>query len=74
VAVHPEVSGPAREPLRMMVHFAVDDIDAVYRRLQEAGVTFSRPPEPEEWGGRVATFADPDGNMLQLLQLPPSHR
>ena len=29
-----------------------------------------REPEQEEWGGWVATFADPDGNTLQLMQLP----
>ena len=23
-----------------------------------------------DWGGWVATFADPDGNILQLMQLP----
>ena len=30
----------------------------------------TRAPEREEWGGWVATFADPDGNVLQLMQLP----
>jgi hypothetical protein len=34
-------------------------------------VVFSRRPEREAWGGVVATFADPDGNTLQLMELPP---
>ena len=34
------------------------------------GDAFTRPPGREPWGGLVATFADPDGNTLQLLQLP----
>ncbi|MYH68493.1 MAG: VOC family protein [Dehalococcoidia bacterium] len=70
VAAHDEVHGPARDPLRIMVHFKVPDIAAAHRRLTDRGVAFSRPPEQERWGGWVATFADPDGNTLQLLQLP----
>ena len=70
IAAHDEVRGPARDPLRVMVNFAVADIAAAHRRLSERGVAFSRPPERERWGGWVATFADPDGNTLQLLQLP----
>jgi catechol 2,3-dioxygenase-like lactoylglutathione lyase family enzyme len=68
VAVHSQVEGASRDPLRIMVNFAVDDIHAVHRRLADAGVEFSRPPEQESWGGWVATFHDPDGNTLQLLQ------
>jgi len=54
----------------VMIHLTVDDIRAVHSRLARAGVVFTRAPEREEWGGWVATFADPDGNTLQLMQLP----
>lgn len=70
VGVHDRVRGASRDPLRVMIHFAVADIQAVHARLARAGVVFSRLPEREEWGGWVATFADPDGNTLQLMQLP----
>jgi predicted enzyme related to lactoylglutathione lyase len=70
LGVHAEVRGPARDPRRVMVNLLVEDLDAVHARLVRAGVAFSRPPEPEAWGGRVATFSDPDGNTLQLMQLP----
>jgi predicted enzyme related to lactoylglutathione lyase len=70
VGVHDGVGGPSGEPLRIMLNLAVDDIHAVYRRLSAAGVAFSRSPEAESWGGLVATFSDPDGNTLQLMQLP----
>jgi catechol 2,3-dioxygenase-like lactoylglutathione lyase family enzyme len=53
-----------------MVNLAVDDISAVHARLAGAGVTFTRPPETEDWGGQVASFLDPDGNLIQLMQLP----
>ena len=72
VGVHDRVHGAARDPLRVMVHLTVSDILAVHARLAQAGVVFRRQPEREDWGGWVATFADPDGNTLQLMQLPTS--
>ena len=70
VTTHDAVSGAAREPARVMVNLETDDIVTEHARLLTAGVRFTRPPEREPWGGLVATFADPDGNTLQLLQLP----
>lgn len=49
------------------VSLKVDDIDAVYRRLTEAGVEFESPPQKQTWGGQLAHFRDPDGNTLTLL-------
>jgi catechol 2,3-dioxygenase-like lactoylglutathione lyase family enzyme len=74
ISVHDRVSGSSRDPFRIMLNLAVDDIRAVHARLQKAGVVFTRPPEAEEWGGQVASFLDPDGNLVQLLQLPPERR
>jgi len=71
VGVHAGVRGASREPLRVMLNLTVADIQAAHTRLAAAGVVFSRAPEHEEWGGWVATFADPDSNILQLMQLPP---
>ena len=70
VGVHDRIGGASREPLRLMINLTVADIAAVHARLARGGVTFTRPPEREAWGGWVATFADPDGNVLQLMQLP----
>jgi len=70
VSVHDRVRGASREPFRIMVNLAVDDIGAVHARLAAAGVDFVRAPEKEDWGGRVASFHDPDGNLIQLMQLP----
>ena len=67
---HSEVTGPSRDPYRIMVNLAVEDIQAVTVRLRQRGVAFVRLPEQEQWGGWVATFRDPDGNLLQLLQQP----
>ena len=70
VSVHAEVSGPNEDPLRLMLNLTVSDIHATAARLAANGVEFSRPPEQEPWGGWIATFADPDGNTIQLLQAP----
>lgn len=70
IGVHLEVRGRAIDPLRLMINLAVEDIDKSFMRLRKLGVPFTRPPEPEPWGGWIATLSDPDGNTVQLLQLP----
>ena len=48
--------------------FDVDDIDAAYRRLVEAGIQFHCPPQ--DFGAAKATYGrDPDGNVFELQQL-----
>ena len=49
------------------VSLRVEDIDAVYRSLKAKGVRFTAPPQKEDWGGTLAHFQDPDGNVLTLL-------
>jgi len=68
---HSQVRGQARDPNRIMLNLGVEDIHGVHQALRARGVPFLRPPEREHWGGWVATLADPDGNILQLLQPPP---
>jgi len=70
IGLHHQVSGESKDPFRIMAHLGVDDIHAEHRRLLTAGTEFVRPPEQEHWGGWVATFQDPDGNLLQMLQFP----
>jgi catechol 2,3-dioxygenase-like lactoylglutathione lyase family enzyme len=49
------------------VSLQVDDIDACYRDLRDKGVRFVGPPEKMPWGGTLAHFKDPSGNVLTLL-------
>lgn len=44
--------------------YAVDDIHAACRRLQEYGVTINRPPRD----GHMAFVRSPDGISIELLQ------
>lgn len=71
IGAHSEVHGLTREPSRIMVNFIVPDIHEAHRSLVTAGVEFIREPSREGWGGWIATFRDPDGNLLQLFQLTP---
>jgi predicted enzyme related to lactoylglutathione lyase len=45
----------------------VDDIDAEHQRLSAAGVQFTHPPTRQPWGGTLAHFKDPAGNVLTLV-------
>lgn len=50
--------------------FPVADIRSKHLELADAGVEFSGTPEQQYWGGWLATFKDPSGNGLQLVELP----
>ncbi len=67
LGVHSEVKGASKDPYRVMVDLAVDDCQAEYERLKGQGVEFVRPPSQDQ-GVIIATFTDPDGNVLQLFQ------
>lgn len=45
----------------------VDDIQSTYNTLVDRGVEFVAPPAKQPWGGILAHFKDPDGNVLTLL-------
>ena len=48
--------------------FAVPDVESKHKELVARGVEFSGAPEPQSWGGVLATFRDPAGNELQIAQ------
>ena len=57
---------PDLKPLAGLV-LSTDDVDGDYAALAARGVEFRGPPS-EAIGGRVAFFADPDGNRWNLTQ------
>jgi predicted enzyme related to lactoylglutathione lyase len=52
----------------LLLVFVVDDIDAEYARLTDAGIDFTTPIETEEWGERYFQVTDPNGIVIQLVQ------
>ncbi len=59
-----------KDPYRFMINFNVDEIDSTLNKLKTKNVEILREPETEHWGGIVATFKDPDGNIVQIFQQP----
>jgi catechol 2,3-dioxygenase-like lactoylglutathione lyase family enzyme len=51
---------------RVGLFLRVDDFDATYARMIDAGVTFVTAPRPESYG-QVAVFVDIAGNRWDLL-------
>lgn len=51
------------------VGFSVVDLQGEYESLKAKGVSFTMPPEKQPWGGFMATFQDPDGNVYYLDQI-----
>lgn len=74
IGVHECVKGRSGDPYRIMVNLGTNEIHRLTARLKAKGVKFLREPEKEHWGGLVATFHDPDGNIVQLLQQPPERQ
>ena len=51
---------------RVGLFLRVEDFEATYARLSNAGVEFVRPPRAEAYG-KVAVFRDLEGNRWDLL-------
>lgn len=61
--------GQKVSPLSPSVEFLVDDVEKVYKQLKNKGVKFIKELHDEPWGGRQATFTDPDGNILEIARI-----
>ncbi|MFC5261538.1 VOC family protein [Kribbella qitaiheensis] len=67
-----DVAGRTAEPGRVVVNFAVDDIEEAAAHLRTLDVEWL--VEPEDRGvGWFATMIDPDGNYVQLIQMKPEY-
>jgi predicted enzyme related to lactoylglutathione lyase len=53
-----------------VAYWEVEDIEAKLAEVTAAGATVKEPPRNVGGGRLVATFTDPDGNVLGLLQDP----
>ncbi|MFI1659995.1 VOC family protein [Streptomyces sp. NPDC020472] len=70
-------NGAANRPGSMHLCFKVDDFDAVYKRMKEAGYDFlgddytflaGEVTPDAALGTRVAYFNDPDGTNLEIIE------
>lgn len=51
---------------RFILH--VDDVDRMFRRLLEAGLTPDHPPQDAPWGERYFHITDPDGHEISFAR------
>jgi len=58
---------PEGKPLGVLVYILVDDIDKTLKKIAELGGKVVVPKSKEN-GNAMATFADPDGNLLALYE------
>lgn len=67
LGTHSEVHGKNADPARHIVTLGSDDVDGDFQRLKGAGVEFIA--EPVDFDNvRIATFKDPEDNLVQLLK------
>ncbi len=50
-----------------VIAFAVTGIEDTVAKLKESGVEFTGEISDHPWG-KIAPFADPDGNVLQVIE------
>ena len=68
VGPHSEVKGQSTHPGRIIWNIETPDVQGEFDRLVAAGATvFKEPYSFEDMPGQIATFADPDGNLFQLM-------
>jgi predicted enzyme related to lactoylglutathione lyase len=73
---HSEISGPTKEPARVIMNLDVEDCRAIEQQLEGFGVTWIRKVEQMPFG-LIGTVADPDGNYVQIIQwgaTPEAHK
>ncbi len=61
-----DVDAKNAEPGRVILNFHVEDFAAAEAQLNAAGVRWMSVEDREK--GKFGTFADPDGNYLQIIQ------
>ena len=47
----------------------VHNLDEFHQRMTAAGVRCIQPPKTEEFGGKLAAYADPDGLAISVAQM-----
>jgi hypothetical protein len=75
---HSEVSGPAKDPARMILNLNVNvtDCRSIEAPLRQFGMNWVRAVEQMPFG-LIGTVADPDGNYIPIIEWgasPESHK
>jgi catechol 2,3-dioxygenase-like lactoylglutathione lyase family enzyme len=58
---------PSKHTAGAHLGFRVDELELVHQRLIQGNAPVLHPPRVEPWG-LTARYADPDGNVVELVQ------
>jgi catechol 2,3-dioxygenase-like lactoylglutathione lyase family enzyme len=50
----------------VILDFRVDDVDAVFDRIDQLGVEWVLTPTDQPWGSRSMVLRDPEGNLVNI--------
>lgn len=77
LALHPTARANSESPEAQpypaghcQLGFTVDDLDAFHKQMESNGVRCIRPPKMEDFGSRLALYADPDGLPISVAENP----
>ncbi len=70
LGLDPDTSEVAPGPGGSVAYWRVQDLDAAVEHLTKSGATLKAPVQDVGGGIRVATIADPFGNLLGLIDNP----
>jgi lactoylglutathione lyase len=59
---------------RIALWLYCEDVDVELEALRQAGVEVVKEPEDREYGERMASVLDPDGNEIYIAQRAPTGR
>ena len=71
---HETIPAGYRKPAQgVLINFEVEDVDAVYARVQKAGLNIRLAIRDEAFGQRHFILADPSGVLVDVVKpIPPS--
>lgn len=62
--------GGSSIPINDHISFSVDDIESTITEFKEKGVKFNLEPLQLEGGMKLASFKDPNGVLIELIEIP----
>jgi methylmalonyl-CoA epimerase len=66
--------GEGSIPINDHITFTVDDIGATVTELKDKGVKFGLEPIQVEGGMKIASFKDPNGVLIELVEHPKQNK
>jgi predicted enzyme related to lactoylglutathione lyase len=66
IALHMLERGKELQPGAIRLYFETRNLEALCKRLEKAGMKFTKPPAQMPWGWKHAYLDDPDGHEVSL--------